>query len=71
MTSQFEQYCTVYAQIPLPKTNEEYNNLLPGLRNLNCNRRITFDEQECSVSSCYCWHFAKQDLYIVIASVVI
>lgn len=50
MTSQFNHYCTVCAQIPIPKTQNEWNNqLTTDLRDLNCNKRFSRDT-ECSSS---------------------
>lgn len=51
LTSQFNHYCTVVAQIPVPKTENEWKNMLQvgGLRDINCNRRISRDT-ECAVS---------------------
>lgn len=46
MTSQFNQYCTVCCQIPIPKTQKEWKSQVgTDLRDLNCNQRLSRDAE--------------------------
>jgi len=49
LSSQFNHYCTVCGQIPIPKTKEEWNSMLPNdLREINCNKRLIQRDTECT-----------------------